>query len=305
MIGIAVTLLPVFGLILTGCGLRRMGALGPGFWSGAEWLAYHMLLPALIVDTLARQAPPVATGLGVGAALMGAVLVVAGGLSGARWAGGVGGARFGDVLQGAIRPNTYVGLAAATAVFGDHGRALAVVGVGVTVPLVNVLSVIALSTTAAVADRRAMVRALVTNPLLVATAVGAGAAALGAGLPPVIGPMLGILGRAALPIGLLAVGAGLDLAAARAAGGAVALASGLKLVVLPGVAVAVALGLGLPARSVAVVALFAALPCAVASYVLSRQLGGDPRLMAAIISIETVAALVTMPVVVGAVVALV
>lgn len=43
-----------------------------------------------------------------------------------------------------MRPNTYVGLATAVALFGDEGSTLAAISLAVLVPLVNILAVIAL-----------------------------------------------------------------------------------------------------------------------------------------------------------------
>ena len=48
-------------------------------------------------------------------------------------------------------------------------------------------------------------------------------------------------------------------------------------------------------RSVAV--LFSAVPCAVSSYILAGHLNGDKELMATIITVETLASFITMPLV--------
>lgn len=100
---------------------------------------------------------------------------------------------------------------------------------------------------------------------------------LGIGLPPIIGPFLEVLGRAALPIGLLAVGAGLDLSAARRAGFPVGVSSIGKLVLSPAIAAGLCLMLGLPDIELAAVVLYAALPCSASAYVLARLMGAMHR----------------------------
>ena len=100
-----------------------------------------------------------------------------------------------------------------------------------------------------------------------------------------------------LPLALLAVGAGLDLATARQAGRQVLAASAIKLLVMPFVAWALCLALGVGPTPTAVAVLFAALPTATSGYIMARKLGGDARLLAAIISAQTVAAAITLPVV--------
>ena len=109
--------------------------------------------------------------------------------------------------------------------------------------------------------------------------------------------MLEILGRAALPIGLLAVGGGLDFAAVRANAGTVGAATGLKLLVMPAMTAATLWAFGVEGMTAAVALLFNASPTASSSYILARQLGGDARLMAGIFTLQTAASMVTLPVV--------
>ncbi|HMZ10987.1 MAG TPA: AEC family transporter, partial [Plasticicumulans sp.] len=54
----------------------------------------------------------------------------------------------------------------------------------------------------------------------------------------------------------------------------------------------------LPALESAVVVLFAALPSAPSAYILARQLGADAPLAAVVITVETLAAMLTLPLVV-------
>ena len=71
--------------------------------------------------------------------------------------------------------------------------------------------------------------------------------------------------------------------------------SALKLLVLPALAAALC-GLLQPGRlETAVLVTFAALPGAPTAYILARQLNGDASLIAAIVTVETAAALVTLP----------
>ncbi len=107
--------------------------------------------------------------------------------------------------------------------------------------------------------------------------------------------MLEILGRAALPLGLISVGAGLELASLRRAGGPMLLASGFKLVALPAIAAAGLLLMGVDGLTATVALMFAALPTSATSYVMARQLGGDYTLMASIITAETLFAVLTLP----------
>jgi len=48
--------------------------------------------------------------------------------------------------------------------------------------------------------------------------------------------------------------------------------------------------------------LFSSVPCAVSSYILAGHLNGDQKLMASIITTETLAAFVTMPIILALVI---
>jgi predicted permease len=71
----------------------------------------------------------------------------------------------------------------------------------------------------------------------------------------------------------------------------------LKLVVMPLTTWLFCRLFGVEGVTAATAVLFAAAPISVSAYVLARQLGGDAPLMAGLITITTVGAVVTMPVV--------
>ena len=69
----------------------------------------------------------------------------------------------------------------------------------------------------------------------------------------------------------------------------------LRLLGMPMLAWAVAYGLHLPAMESTVLVLFFALPTAPTAYVFTRQLGGDSQLMAGIITLQTLLAAASLP----------
>jgi len=288
-------LLPVFGLIVLGYVLRRSRFLADSFWAPAGKLAYFVLLPALLVDTLA--AAPLQD-LQIGA--MSAVLTL-GLLAVAllltllrRWIS-TNGRAFTSVFQGSIRHNTYVGLAIVVAAAGPAGAAYAAVALPVVVVLVNILSVGALARYAAGRSTgwTLLGRAIVTNPLILACLLGT--AINYTGLPAALARMLTALGEASLPLGLLLVGAGLDWAALGRRPRLLTIASVAKLLLLPAIVYGLALLLNLERTGAAVAVIFAALPTAPSAYVLAEQMGGDAPLMAAILTVQTLLAVVTLP----------
>lgn len=305
MTTILAALAPIFLLILLGWAFRVRGFLTDAFWVPAEKLTYFVLFPALLVANLAEarlDGLPVAgmvAAQGVGTLVM-AMLAASLALVAARPPLGLDDAGFSSLFQGLIRPNTYVGFAATAGMFGPPGVTLTAICVALVVPLVNLLSVIALVRwgNAKEGARRgfgAALLAIATNPLILACIVGIGLNLTGIGLPPVIGPFLKVLGQASLALGLLAVGAGLEIAAIRQAGPVVGLAAFGKLLVLPALIGGCAWAFGIRDLALAVTTAYAGLPVAPNAYVLARRMGGDARLMAAIITLTTLLAAATLP----------
>ncbi len=295
---VVLAILPVFLLIFLGTGLKAAGVLAPAFWEGAERLTYFVLFPALLVTTLARAQFGDIDVLPMAGAIAAAVLAMAAGLVAARPWLAHSGAAFTSLFQGSIRFNTYIGLAAASGVLGAAGLAAAAVAVALLVPLGNLLSVAALAWHGTGDRPRSLevLRQLALNPLILASVLGIAINLAGLELPPVVDPLLTVLGRGALPLGLLAVGAGLDFAAARAGGRTLALACLLKLVVMPALTALGCWIFGAAGAAAAVAVLFNGLPTAPSAYILARQMGGEAKLMASIITAQVALSAITLPV---------
>lgn len=286
---------PIFALILLGQALRRADFPGSAFWPPAERLAYYLLLPALLLKELALAdlggyafAPLIAV-IVVSQLLMTALAYVL-----RPWLA-ADGAGFGSVYQGVIRLNTYVGLAAAPALFGRAGAPLAALALAIMVPLVNLLCVAVITHAQGRVAPWRLAAAVLRNPLIVACALGLALNLGDLGLPWGSAGLLDILSRAALPLGLLTMGAGLHLTAVGGRAAAVGVAVVLKLVGLPLLVWAGSVVADLAPLERAVLTLFAALPGAPSAYVLARQMGGDAPLAAAIVTVQTAAAMLTLP----------
>lgn len=290
-------LVPVALLISLGWALRRRGTMPEDFWRPAEWLSYYVLLPALFVHGLATAELGDVPAGRMFAALLGSVLLGAALTVAARRAFPVDDAGFTSVFQGAIRVNTYVGVLVATGLYGAEGTALAAVASAAIVPTVNILSVLVFSRFGAARPTLGgVIRQVATNPLVLSCLIGSALQVSGLGLHPAIGGALRALGQAALAMGLMCVGAALDLGAAWGHTGTALRASAVKFVLLPALTLAACLMAGLTGPAAMVAVIFQALPTASSSYILARQMGGDARLMASIIAFQTILAGLAMPV---------
>ena len=306
MTGVLSALAPVFGLIAVGYLLKSRRIFTDDFWDPAGRLTFYFLFPALLITSIGGAEAvgpdllPMATALVVATGLMaGAMIALRPRLAKA----GLAGPSFVSVFQGAIRPNTYVGIAAAMALFGDAGLTLTAAAIIAVIPLVNFLAIVghlrwagdSAGTPIPGNSWGEAVAPALKNPIIIACLLGAVLNVTRLGLPPIIGPILKIIGHAALPLGLMAVGAGLDFTAVRKARNAVIGTAVLKLAVTPGVTYAACQVFGVTGPAAAVAVMFMALPVSAASYVMSRQLGGDGSLIAGIVTATTLGAAVTLP----------
>lgn len=289
------TIWPLFALICLGFGLYRAGFPDRAFWPAAEKLNYFVMFPALLVSSLAKAPIRDPAVLRLGAAAVLTLLIAAAGLALWRAARPMPAARFGPALQGVVRFNTYLGLAVTLSLAGAEGMARAAVLLAVSVPLVNVLSIVALSEAHALRNPARLAGEMARNPLILACALGIALSLSGIGLPWGLGDFAGLLARASLPLGLLCVGAALQPASLRAEGVALGALTALRLVAMPALAALVAWLFGLGPTEAQVLVIFTAIPTATAAYVLTRQLGGDGQFMAALITAQTLASVATIP----------
>jgi malonate transporter len=297
-------LLPVFLLIVLGFILKRSLMPLDTQWHGLERLTYYVLFPMLLIQTLVKanlSSVPVA---GVGGALLVSALAMSLLCLAlrpllARW--DIDGPAFTSIFQGATRWQTYVALAVSGNLFGHTGLALASVAMVAIIPLVNVFSVAVLARYASPEKQsaRAIVMTVVRNPLIWACAIGLAVNVTHVPLPRIWHDVAEALSRSSLGIGLLVTGAGLHLEGMFRPSLAASVAIFLKLVLMPVLAIGLALRFGISGSSLVIVAACSAVPASSSAYVLARQMGGDAPLLAQIITLQTILAAVTMPIVIA------
>ena len=299
MIDMFGTLLPIFAIIILGSLIKFSNIMSPHAWEGMENLVYWVLLPSLLIVKLGNAELQEFDFLPMGAALSLATILTVIILIILRTGFKIKQSSYTSVLQGGIRQNSYIGLAAAGPLYGVGGEALAAIGILAVIPMVNVISVLALMKIKRTKGLGAIVafKQLVKNPIIIACAVGVFVNASGFGVPLFINETLELVSRGALPLGLLAVGAGLSF------GGLVRnpvllLGSNfLKLILMPVLTAWLCWIFEVDPVASGVAILFAALPSSASSYVMSRQFGGDHGLMAAILTSQVIMAIVTIPLV--------
>ena len=286
-----ILLLPDFALIMTGFALCRYTAFDRPVWEVVERLVYWMLFPALLFASIVKSPiqPSDAATLATGGALVcGTGLLLSMAL---RWWPGVDARLHASGAQVAFRFNSYIALALAERLAGAQGVAWIAVLIAICVPLCNAGAVWTLARHGGHDTLKEMAR----NPLIIGTVAGLLVKVSGLPLPGWMLESVGRIGQAALPMGLLAVGAGLKLTGLSAAPGLAASLLAIRHLILPAFALGLGAWLDLPSAQQAILVSFAALPTASSAYVLAVRMGGHGPYVAGLITVSTLLGMASVP----------
>jgi hypothetical protein len=302
--GAVIALLPVFLVIAGGYALRRTELIAASHWAGIDRLCYFVLFPAFFfkeIGTADFSALPVfRIGLGMALAIivMSAALVAMSGPL--RAALRMNGPQFSSLFQGITRWHTFIAFALVPLYFDRGMLALAALAAAVMTPILNIICVAVIARYASTTPPSLTMTAkmILQNPFLLSSLAGLMWNAGGFPMPPAMFQGLDIVARGALGLALLSVGAGLRLETFSLHRRSIAAATMLKLLVMPALVFLIMRALGVSGEAAAVAVLCNAVPTGSGAYVLARQLGGDAPLIANILTIQVIAAAVTIPAVV-------
>ena len=296
-----IALLPVFIVILIGFGLRRGRLIDEEHWSALDHICYYVLFPAIIFKEIAAAdfsnipvwSMAMAMILGISTMFVLLLLVQRPLVNMLR----LSGPQFSSLFQGATRWHTFIALAIIPIYFGQSALALGGLSAAAMTPLLNIVNVAVISVHGAgiKMNWRLIVISILKNPFVLSSLGGVAWKLLHLPMPAVGVQVLDMIGKGALGLALLAVGAGLRIDEALSTKGPVLLATFLKLLVMP-VFMAVWLWiLGVSGEAAAVAILCGAVPTGSGAYVLAKQMGGDSPMVASILTLQVICAAVTIP----------
>ena len=294
---IVTALAPVLFLILLGFVLTRLRFVPEAAWGGIEKLTYFVLFPALLVHNLAGQRLDGVPWLDMLTVIAAALSIAAAALLVLKPFTRRSGPAFTSIFQGGIRFNTYLALAVTQALFGDAGLQIGSVAAGFLIVIINLMCVTAFAIwgSRASGSIKRLLRDVVTNPLIIACVAGGFLAATGTALPDLVDDSFDLISHAALPLGLMTVGAALVPGHIRGHLGAALLASIVQFGLKPLAAILLIGATGLTGIPAAALIIAFVTPAPPSAYILSRQLGGDPELMASIVTVQTLLAFIAIP----------
>ena len=287
----ALLLLPDFLLIVLGFVLCHRSALNRPVWDAAERLVYYLLFPVLLFNSILKSPLQPAQTLSLAAAAVGTVgagIVLAFAIG--RWPG-IDARLHASGAQTAFRFNSFIGLALSERLGGPQGLAWMALAIALCVPLCNVAAVWPLARHGGHSYWRELLR----NPLILSTLAGLIANLAGLKFPEAVATTLQRIGLAALPLGLMATGAGLRVGGLKAAPGLAAALMLVRHAILPALAIGLTAVLVLPPEQRLIVVLFGALPTASSAYVLAARMGGDGGYVAGLVTLSTLLGMLSVP----------
>lgn len=294
---LALSVLPLLLILAAGYALAKSGIIPRAGWAAIETLSFRGLIPATLILAISQSDLSLERFGGFGLALIGTLGVMAMLALSLRLLPQtvLGNSAFTSLFQGSIRWNAFVALAAAEQ-FLSGGLALMAVAIAILIPLINITCIVVL---AAFGPSKASVskvlNTLSRNPLVQACAIGLALNLSGVSLPLPVIDALDMIGRGALGVGLMAVGAGISLRRLTQLNWQVCFGVFMRPILASSVFVMLGLWIGLSGMQVFAGVLVFAAPAASNGYIVAKQMGGDADLYADIMTWQVVLSLLVLP----------
>jgi len=307
------TVLPVFALILAGWLARRIGVLGPTSTSELNRFVVYLALPALLFDIVANARPAdiwqpgFIAAFGLGAGLLFAATLAVRLLRGRPLADAAI-----EALNASYANTGYMGFPLALVVLGREALAPTLIATILTVCVLFAVAIvlieIGLQARARPGDLALKVFGqLLRNPLLVAPLLAAIVPLGGLAVPAPAESFLKLLGAAASPCALVALGlflaggnSGVEHPPRAPKNSTIAILVFAKLIIQPALTFGFALVIGLPPALTHAAVLLAALPIGTGPFMLAEfyrrdaALTGRAVLISTLFSVLTVSALIAL-----------
>ena len=288
-------LFPDFSLILLGFLLCRFTALNRSVWEKVEPLSYYLLFPVLLFHSIVKTPLNLAATSGLmvaGLSLTTCGIALAYLLPHLPWLKShIDRREHAAAAQIGFRFNAVITLALAERLAGPQGLALVALLIGTCVPVLNIAAVYPMARH----DGRNVMGELIKNPFILATVGGVVANLAGFRIPEVLLPTVTRIGAASLALGLLAAGAGLQLTALAQSKTLGVSVLTIRHFLSPLMAFALAHGFNLNAVQTTVLMLYSAVPTSPSAYVLAARMGYNGAPVAALVTLSTVLALLSLP----------
>lgn len=292
--------IPVFLIILLGWFLQRVGLLNRDFTDTANQYVFKCALPVSLFMSIAKMDLYTDFSWSFCLFCFAVTTVMFLGVWGLTRIFMKDRRMIGAFAQASVRSSAAIlGVALAVSIYGSVG--MVPMMIVAAVPFFNVYAVLILTfspqtdeagnllppdPSAAARVRKACI-GVVKNPIIIGIMTALPLALLRIQLPTVLASALDTVGGTASPIGLLVVGAGFSGAEALKKWKPAALASGIKLFLLPALFLPLAAALGFRDSQMVAILIMVGSPTTVACYVMARSMRGDSTLTSNVVVLTT------------------
>lgn len=298
IVGVA---LPFFALLLCGMLAARLRLLDDAGLIGLNAFVFWLALPALLFQKVAATPFERLTDWTIYVAYEGSCLIAYGlVLAVARWALRRPLAEAAMCAFAAAWGNVgYMGVPLLIAAYGEARALPSVLATALDTLVLQSVTILLIESDGAQGGARGgglglMARALVRNPLVLAVLAGAAVAGLRIELPAPVAGFLALLGPAASPGALVALGATLRASALTQDAGFVGAITAAKLLLLPAIAWLVLRLVPVPAEMAAPILVSTALPTAASVFVIAQRYRLLERRMAAVVFLSHLLGIATL-----------
>lgn len=204
-------------------------------------------------------------------------------------------AKRGVLVQGIFRSNFVIfGIPLSVSLYGDEIVGTAAVLIAVITPLFNLLSVIVLEIFRGTKPNiLKILKGIITNPLIIASAVGLLALFSKITLPAFVEKTVCDISKASTPLALIALGGSIDFKKVKSNIKQLIIGIMGKLIVTPAIILTAGILLGFRNAELAILIALSASPVAVSSFTMAREMDGDSELAAQLQMFGTTICIVT------------
>lgn len=289
---------PLFVLMATGYITRQINFINDNFLSQLNKFVFKLCLPLMLFQDIRTSYSGdfsntrliFASLLGVASVIFISFLIVP------RFIKRKG--QRGSMIQGIYRSNFLIyGLPLATGMYGDAALSSISMLMGIMIPFYNVAAVIILSIYSETGNHKitlkSILKDIVTNPLIIGCFFGLLAGITNLSLPRFLDVPVAQMAGVAAPLALFVMGGEFKFKSVKNNLVKVIVASASRLIIVPVIMLSICIFLGFRGVDLAVLISIFATPTAMASYIMSKNMGNDGELSAQIVVLTTACSSVT------------
>lgn len=286
----------IFFIIFLGYIFKKISFPSKDFWPLADKLTYFIMMPALLIYSL-KSAKLDLLEFSTIATLLLAIICTSIFLIILNKISSTNNPSFTSIMQGGTRFNTYIFLALSAAIYGEFGLVLSSIILSFVIIFLNILNVSIFilyikdendtNASKSKIDIKYFFKSIFKNPLIIACLIGVSINYLKIPIPLVVDNSLKILSSTALALGLLSIGNALVLENFKQMLKDIFVSNFAKFLIFPLFTYIFILIFDIDKQTASILMLFALMPTATSAFILARQLGGDTKLMSAIITVQT------------------